>query len=60
MASLNNYLKGNLILQRGYHNASFETNFKDLKFAQQLFTYSLQENINTKDRFESLEINKND
>lgn len=50
MASLNNYLKGNLLLQKGFHNASLEANAKDLKFCQQLFTFSLQENINTKDR----------
>jgi hypothetical protein len=52
MASLNNYLKGNLILQKGYHNASLEANLRDLKFAHHLYTYCLQENVNTKDRFE--------
>jgi len=50
MASLNNYIKGNLLLQKGFHNASFETSLKNLRFCQKLFTYSLQESINAKDR----------
>ena len=50
MASLNNYLKGNLLLHKGFHNASIETSVQDFKFCQKLFSYILQENINAKDR----------
>lgn len=50
MASLSNYLKGNLLLQKGFHNASLETSIENLKFCQKLFAYSLQESIQAKER----------
>ena len=50
MTTLQNYLKGNLIIQKQKHVITIEANLDNINIANEIFKFSYQQNIKNSDR----------